>query len=760
MTFVPGLPHRPRGPLARYLPPLAEGVAAEYLARYSKPGDLVFDPFGQSVQLLLEAALTGRRIVAANPNPVAAFALRLALDPLPETALRAALTGLADLRKDGERLEVHLQGLYRTTCPDCGAEAQADYFEWDKEAGEPVAKTFFCPTEQAMLTRPVDAADVQAARPSPARSLSYHWALERAAPPGQPEREDTAEILAAYTPRALHALVLILNKLEAQPGDEAAGPARRATEALLLAAFEEAASVWPPTAEPHARPRTIHPPARFREFNPWRAMENAVGQPALPGTPARFCSLDDLLAGRADGSGANAGCACLLDESARAAGSRLPPGSVDLALTALPRPSPALWAFSAVWSAWLWGRPAAAPMRPAIQHKRSDFDWHEQGLRRAFTAARPALAPGAKLAGLLPDAEAGVVEAVLAAADASGFRLSLPESAYRSDPPELQAVWEPEAGPPPHPRGLVAGIRREAPAASRDLLRARGEPADWATLHFGVWMRLAAGRRLAQAAALDDRPLSLVGEAVAAGTGAAPMLLRLGADGAAEPTAGQWWLSDPEGAAEPLADRVERETARLLVEAGYAVEEADMDAAVCSAVAAEGLAPGRRLVRACLASYAEPDGEGAWRLRAEDEPAARQSDMETTQAILADLGERLGYDVDEPRPAALEFRDSNRIVYAFVITGAAALATLMLRPRPPSARALLVLPGGRAGLAAFKLSRDARLPLLIESGAWGVLKFRHVRRMAADRGLDRAGFHAMLDLDPAVEKAAAQLPLL
>ncbi|MBI3761536.1 MAG: hypothetical protein HY260_06700, partial [Chloroflexi bacterium] len=78
MHFIPGLPHPPPGFLAHYLPPLAEGIAADYAAQYSQAGDLVIDPFGQSAQLVVEAALAGRRVIVANFNPVVRFALRLA----------------------------------------------------------------------------------------------------------------------------------------------------------------------------------------------------------------------------------------------------------------------------------------------------------------------------------------------------------------------------------------------------------------------------------------------------------------------------------------------------------------------------------------------------------------------------------------------------------------------------------------------------------------------------------------------------------
>jgi hypothetical protein len=758
MSFVPGLPHPPYGLLARYFPPLAEGVAAEYAGRYSQPGNVLFDPFGQSAQLALEAAITGQRILVVNLNPVARFALGLAFDPLPETTLRAALTRLGDQPKDGERLEVHLQDLFRTTCPDCGAAVQADYFEWDKEAGQPVSKVFYCSTDGAMLARPADEADTQAARRFPARSLNYHWALDRATPTGDPDREHSALALAAYTPRVLHALVLLLHKFEAlgPAGDE-----RRALEALLLAAFDEAASVWPPGHDPHSRPRTLHPPARFREFNPWRAMENAVGQLAGPAHPVALCPPKELF------SGESGGCVTLIGGSAREAAGRLPPGRVALGLTALPRPNPAFWGFSALWAAWLWGRAEAAPIRAVVHHRRTDFDWHEQGLRQALQAVRPALAADARLVGLLPDAEAGLVEAALTAADGAGLALRLDESAYRSDPFELQAVWQAAAieDEAAQPEAVPNRVRREAVEASRRALLARGEPARWPALAPGVWMHLAE-RGLLRAAvqAAPDRPLALVSQAVAAGHLGDPSLTRFNTEREAELPDGEWWLKANTDAAEPLADRVEREVWRLLAW-GDRIDEPEVEAVVCQAAVGLAAAPERRLVRACLASYAEENEAGLWRVRPEDQPAARAADQAEIAEALAGLGQRLGYNTRLERDSGdearrVEWRESDQLVYSFNVQATAALGGCLARPTSPAQERFVVIPGGRAGLAAYKLRRDPRLGQAAESGIWSLLKYRHVRRMAADQGIDRAAFAATLPLDPVVEKPAAQIPLL
>lgn len=756
MHFVPGLPHPPHGLFAHYLPPLAEGIAADYAARYSQPGDLVIDPFGQSAQLVIEAALLGRRVVVANFNPVLRFALRLAFDPLSESPLRAALTKLGDTRKDGERLEIHLQNFYRTTCPDCGTAIVADYFEWDKEKDEPVAKAYFCPTDAAALVRPADAADVEAAKKFPAKSLSYHWALDRAAPLGDPDREHAAEALAAYTPRALQALVLLINKLESlslTPGE------RRALEAILLAAFDEAASVWPPTADRRARPKTIHPLTRYREFNPWRAMENAVGYLAGLGGGVTLRALDELLQeSRPPGAPTPfTTVICLFDGPARELAKVLPPGGAALILSALPRPNPALWGLSALWAAWLWGAETAAPIKAIIHHKRSDFDWHEQSLRRSFQAIRPVLAAGAKMIGLLPEVETGFVEAALTAADGADF--SLVDPACRSDPAELQCVWEAASSETHLEKDGIANVIREtALATSRAILLKRGEPARWAAIHAAIWTTLAE-RRLLKAAVTHspDHPIALAAGAVAEGHLSVPGYVRFGTKREADLDEGLWWLRESAGAEEALADRVERAVAQLLA-AREALDEADVEAGACRAFPGL-LAPGRRLVRACLHSYGEVSEAGTWRLRAEDAPATRSADREEISALLSGLGSRLGYTVKN-ESGALEWREAGHLRYAFFVTATAAIGAYLLGPAPRAELPFVVLAGGRAGLVAYKLQRDPRLKQAADKHSWGFLKYRLVRRVAADAGIDRAAFSAMLDLDPIVEKAAAQMPLL
>jgi hypothetical protein len=71
---------------------------------------------------------------------------------------------------------------------------------------------------------------------------------------------------------------------------------------------------------------------------------------------------------------------------------------------------------------------------------------------------------------------------------------------------------------------------------------------------------------------------------------------------------------------------------------------------------------------------------------------------------------------------------------------------LLRSAAPPPGRNILVLPGGRAGLLAYKLERDPALRAMAEG--WRVLKFRHLRLLADIPGLTRDRWEKELSSDP------------
>ena len=57
--------------LSPYIGKLKSGIASELIEKYSKPGDLIVDPFAGSGTIPLEAAILGRRTYAADASPYA-----------------------------------------------------------------------------------------------------------------------------------------------------------------------------------------------------------------------------------------------------------------------------------------------------------------------------------------------------------------------------------------------------------------------------------------------------------------------------------------------------------------------------------------------------------------------------------------------------------------------------------------------------------------------------------------------------------------
>jgi len=210
LAFVPGVPSTTPRLLGRFLPPLAEGVAAHFVQQHAQPGALVFDPYGTSPVVALEALRLERKVVVASLNPVARLVLSLAIRPPTVAELRAALTRLGDTptgRGPADRLERQVTALYATRCGTCEAAVTADYYDWEVEAGEPVEKGYVC-LKCGPGTMPTDDADREAARRHSRTGPDYHYLLGRVAGIGDEDRGHAMEALEVYPARTLAAIGL------------------------------------------------------------------------------------------------------------------------------------------------------------------------------------------------------------------------------------------------------------------------------------------------------------------------------------------------------------------------------------------------------------------------------------------------------------------------------------------------------------------------------------------------------------------------
>ena len=189
--------------LARYLPPLPNGLAADWIKSQSLQGKFVLDPFGAAPNLCVEAARSGARVIVTANNPITRLLIEVAANPPKLAELRTILSALAAIRVRDERLEPLITALYRTSCPNCDIQIGAEAFLWEREAAHPYARILHCTYCDTSGEFPTTDADILRARKFSAGGLHHSRALERVAPLNDPDRIHVEEALNVYPPRAV-----------------------------------------------------------------------------------------------------------------------------------------------------------------------------------------------------------------------------------------------------------------------------------------------------------------------------------------------------------------------------------------------------------------------------------------------------------------------------------------------------------------------------------------------------------------------------
>jgi hypothetical protein len=695
------------------------------------------DPFGVSPRVALESAQSGRELLVAVNNPVTRFVLRHTLQPFPISDLQAALAHLAAIPKDETRLELFILDLYRSHCFRCGEAVEVEYYIWDKELGGPSHKVFACENCGYTGESAATEQDWDRAQDYSRHTLQHALALEQVATAGDPDRKHAEDALAVYTGRAVFALITILNKLEQVP---ITPELKEAADALLLHAFDAANALWG-YPEGRSRPRQLVSSSRFREYNVWLALERAVDLWALPDTGVEVQEWEE-------GGAFHAGGVMLYPGSARELikeSSTLK--ALDAILTIPPRPNQAYWTLSALWAAWLWGKEQAAPVKVALRRRRYDWAWHATALRTVFSSLAEVFPAGRPALVYVPEAEPGFVAATLAGIEGAGFRLH--GRALRADDEQFISQWS-----------IGAGSTAEPGQVDRDelmgkwmlsTLKSRAEPTPYAVLHAAVWSGLAQGGLIERDwSNMMRHPLQTLTDEFERLL-QRPEVIHLSRG--SEPESGVYAVRSSLES-EPLSDRVEKAVLGILREV-ETVSGSELDQEICLRFPGL-LTPDRRWVMACLRSYAEPAPESdTWDLRQEDRSDLRSEDREELVQTLSNLGLQLGFEVRKDGWVTWH-EPSGREVYRFDIRETSALG----HPEQDIAASgqLFVVPGSRSGLIAERARRNPELRAWLESGV-RVMKYRHVRRLAAETTLTVENLAERLAIDPP-EHQDPQLPLL
>jgi len=93
----------------------------QYIRHYTKPGDLVLDPFCGSGGTAVSALLDGRKAIAIDRSPAATFIAKNHCTPVDPDELRSAF------QKVRQAVQSEIDWLYETRCDRCGGKAVTGY---------------------------------------------------------------------------------------------------------------------------------------------------------------------------------------------------------------------------------------------------------------------------------------------------------------------------------------------------------------------------------------------------------------------------------------------------------------------------------------------------------------------------------------------------------------------------------------------------------------------------------------------------------
>ena len=737
IPLIPGTHPDNPGPLARFLPPLEDGVISAWLTENLEAGAWILDPFGSAPRLTLEAARAGYRVLVTANNPITRYILELGASSLPEAEYRAALADLAVSRKGDEKLEEHLQSLYITACVSCGQEVPAQAFLWRKGEDAPFGRVYECQGCGESGEKLASQADIEhAAEVAKTAGLARARVLERVSPLDDPDREYAEEAIRHYLPRTIYALATLINRLD---GLQISEERRRALTALVLSACDRGNALWPhPTERP--RPKQLSTPPQFREGNIWMALEEAIAVWAGTGEPVPCLRWSDKGQKLPESGGI-----VMYEGRIKDLSEAVKDAPIQAVIGTIPRPNQAFWTLSALWSGWLWGREAAEPFKVALRRRRYDWGWQASALHAAFNHVFDLLPLGASFFGLLAEAEPGLLSAAHIAASTAGFDLR--GQAIRTTHDPVQLHWQ---------RG--ERLHRQKEDVSQEVIRKAlhehlyelGEPAAYLQLHAAGLAAQAQGHGLMRPEQDFDDALREIQSSVQQTIQSDVNLERMDSKERSLEV-GLWDLKEGEPRTHPLADRVERAVVTFLqknpnsplleVERNLYPDFPGL------------LTPSKALVGAVLNSYGIEEN-GCWRLRDEDQASERRAELKKMAALIQTIGERLDYKTRQVSENACLWQETGQTVRVFYVLVSALAVRILTENQYSLEKCLLIIPGGRAGLLTYKENRDPKLRQRLDG--WRIVKFRLMRALAEIPVLSRQSFEEQLISDP-VEQVQGQM---
>lgn len=132
--------HTPMYRCHKYWSRKPHNTVAEYIHRYSEPGEVVLDPFVGSGVTAGEALKAQRVVIANDLDPIARFITLMTVVPADLDALKQAFDTVKST------VEGPIRQMYTTKCEICGRETELRCLHWQE--GQPLRKCYSCTCEK------------------------------------------------------------------------------------------------------------------------------------------------------------------------------------------------------------------------------------------------------------------------------------------------------------------------------------------------------------------------------------------------------------------------------------------------------------------------------------------------------------------------------------------------------------------------------------------------------------------------------------
>ena len=737
LSYLPAFSGFYDPPLGRFLPALPRGVISQWLEENTKHGDLVMDPLGANPFSAVEAARTSRRVLFARNNPILWLMLEAFASAPSDTLLRGLVNKLLLSRHMGETLDQHLQSVYETSCNLCGKKIQPMGYVWESKGEIPIAKVYTCPHCGDSGEKPISELDIQNLERLGNIGLHRTRAFQRVMQGGDYEKESIETALDCYLPRAIYVTMLLVNRLEVLLLKK---PERLLLQAILVSVFDDATSLWNWPEKDH-RHLQLSLPSRFLEKNLWISLDttpaiwkqegNAVPVsywPKLPPLEGGICLYQRRLADQKS----------LLDAEKPAA-----------LISIFPRPNQAFWTLSALWSGWLWGRKGVTSMRSALSRRRYDWDWFAQAIRASFQPLASGLIQGTRVFGLFPQSTPNFYLGLQTGMHIAGFNATGAASRLADD--LIQCQWALTTRSP-----LSGDLNLRALIA--DFLNKRGEPANYLEIMTHCLTELSiSGNLPVSMTALSDSLFSEIQNEI---TGILRDSQFLQSYNSSQSGGSHWWLCDTRLVQIPLSEQVELSILDILLKR-EPVDKHDVENQICSQYRGS-LTPPAELIQLCLESYADPDLKAIhhYLLNPDEDLNKRDLDLIEMRSLISLCAQKLKVKEESEAGSIIWKAQKDDIFYRFIFIDSCSMSKLIQEtPSDEGVNNVILFPGSRSRLLAYRMNHDPRLEAASEQN-WNFVKFRTLRRLAAQENLTLDLWKEILISDPPLWDPPTQFQLL